>query len=428
MFTSQERPYRKPLANQLLLRTIESEHDVRRLADFNASIHAEESGIREFTDRLVMKHPDTRSEYWLFVEHEPQQRIVSSIALLPWSLSYAGVTLPSAEMGIVGTHPRFRRQGLVGELVERFNEIMSDHGFLLSHIQGIPYFYRRFGYEYAVPLEEDATVELRSIAAPPAIGDSGTYTIRPADSDDIEVLQSLYYDQTADWDLHTTRPAAVWDYVLGPSLETCVAADTYLVEEEPLHPVGYIRIGRQGFGAGLIVQECSNLPHEAFPAVFRFLLDEANRRGKPYIRLNLPSFSSAVGYAEEIGGRRVGGYQWQMRIPDPEGFLTKLIPVLNKRIAASEFARHTGSFTIGLYRDAVTLAIAGGELRSVERVPPTTRADVRIPPNLLSPLLLGDRTLAECSSFYPDVGFGPREERLFNTMFPPMRSFLYQNY
>ena len=52
MFTTQAKPYRRHIADGLLLRSVETQEDAERLAEFNALVHSGDSGIRELTDRL----------------------------------------------------------------------------------------------------------------------------------------------------------------------------------------------------------------------------------------------------------------------------------------------------------------------------------------------------------------------------------------
>ncbi len=51
---------------------------------------------------------------------------------------------------MVVTHPDYRRRGLVRALIERFHRVTAERGFDLCFIEGIPYYYRQFGYTYAV--------------------------------------------------------------------------------------------------------------------------------------------------------------------------------------------------------------------------------------------------------------------------------------
>ena len=51
---------------------------------------------------------------------------------------------------LVGTHPDYRRRGLVREQFEVLHRWSKERGHLMQAIAGIPYYYRRFGYEMAV--------------------------------------------------------------------------------------------------------------------------------------------------------------------------------------------------------------------------------------------------------------------------------------
>ena len=150
-------PYRKELGNGLILKSVADERDAERLAAFNAVIHDE--GVAAMARALIFHHPNTRPEHWLFVENEPTGQVVSSLCLIPWTWRYEDVALKAGEMGIVGTLEAYRHRGLIRALVARFDELLREGGYDLSHIQGIPYFYRRFGYEYAIPLEAGLRVE-----------------------------------------------------------------------------------------------------------------------------------------------------------------------------------------------------------------------------------------------------------------------------
>ena len=92
-----------------------------------------------------------------------------------------------------------------------------------------------------------------------------------------------------------------------------------------------------------------------------------------------------------------GGYGWQIRMPDPAALIRMILPVLNQRLSASEFARYTGKLEINLYRHAVAIGFVDGEIVDVEASESVGWGDLRIPPNLLAPLVLGQRSWGECS-------------------------------
>jgi GNAT superfamily N-acetyltransferase len=142
--------YQKALQGSLVLKSIASERDVERVAAFHGLIH--DQGVAGMVRELVLHHPNTRPEHWLYVEDKATGQVVSSLCLIPWAWQYQGVEIKTGEMGIVGTLEAYRHRGLIRALVERFKELLREGGYDLSQIQGIPYFYRQFGYEYAMPL------------------------------------------------------------------------------------------------------------------------------------------------------------------------------------------------------------------------------------------------------------------------------------
>ncbi|MFN2155222.1 MAG: GNAT family N-acetyltransferase, partial [Anaerolineae bacterium] len=224
---TQTTPYYKELSNGLIMRSVADEADVQRLAAFNGDIHG--PGVAGMTRELILNHPDTRPEHWLYVEEPGGKEIVSSLCLIPWTLHYEEVSLRAGEMGIVGTREDYRHHGLVRAQAARHAELLQEGGYHLSHIQGIPYFYRQFGYEYALPLEGGWRVELDTVGE---TVEEESHAVRLASSDDIPVLRRLYEQATAHLTVHSARSEGVWRYLLGPSTRTEMATETWLVLED----------------------------------------------------------------------------------------------------------------------------------------------------------------------------------------------------
>ena len=110
VFESQDSPYRQRLQDGLILRSVETEADVENLAAFNGGIHSD--GERAMTEKLLFEHPLTTPRHWLMICEEETGDVVATLCLIPWTLSYCGVPIKSAEVGIVGTREDFRHRGL----------------------------------------------------------------------------------------------------------------------------------------------------------------------------------------------------------------------------------------------------------------------------------------------------------------------------
>jgi predicted acetyltransferase len=406
-----------------VLKSVASESDVERLAEFNGQIHG--AGVASMTRELILHHPYTRPEHWLYVENPAQREIVSSLCLIPWRLSYGDVHLVAGEMGLVGTDEAYRHRGLVRAQAARHAEILSTGGYHLSHIQGIPFFYRQFGYEYAVPLEGGWRLELDTV--PKSEADTGRFSFRMAEPTDIPDLVSLYQRAAAQLDLTAARDQAVWRYLLGPSLATEMATETWLVSDADCI-AGYIRLPREGFGQGLMVGETSALSAPASRAVLNRLGVWARERAKPFIRLCVPSSTTLVREARAQGAHDIGHYAWQIKLVDVPRLLRRIAPVLERRVADSPFAGLTRSLVVNTYRNSYRISFRNGQLAQVREVGWPEQGDLRLPPALLAPLVLGYRTREELAAVYHDVSASGDAQHLIDVLFPRMRTYLYTAY
>ncbi len=407
----------------LALRRVAHAQDIARVAAFDAAIHGAES---ESTWRTWMQeHPFAHAAHWLFIEEVVTSRVVASLCLLPWQLRFAGISLPSAEMGVVGTLEQYRGRGLQRVLGAAFDELLRAEGYLLSHIQGIPYFYRQFGYEYAVPLEAWWRLELHMLAtAPPVAG----LHCRPATLQDLPLLIAFYDEAAQAFDVAALRDAPTWAYLLGPALATETAAATWMVIDHTGTPTGYFRVAQQGFGEGLIVAETSELSADAALVALVAIADLARERGKPFVRLNLPTRTTLVRIARGLGAYDGNAYGWQVRLPDPAALFRALAPVFTQRVAASPYAGLSQVVVIDLYRQAFGLHFRDGHLAMVEKRLPGAPSDLALPPPLLAPLLLGYRSLAAMAPMYPDVLAAGLTRPLLDVLFPPLEAWLYLPY
>lgn len=420
-------PYRRRLGDELVLKSIASEPDIERVAAFNGLIHGE--GVAAMTRELILHHPHTRPEEWLFVEDEETRQVVSSLCLIPWTLRYDDVQLKAGEVGIVGTLEAYRHRGLVRAAVERHEELLRDGRYDVGMIQGIPYFYRQFGYEYAIPLEGGWRVELYLVPEVSALterirSDPPPCICRQALPGDIPALMQLYDQAAGDLSISAVRDEATWQYLLGPSLRTEMVSETWLVLDASTSPVGYFRIPEHGFGEGLIVNEVSRLSNDAAHTVLRKLKDLAVERSKPYVRLCLPPTSTLVQIARGRGAHDLGTYAWQIHLVDVGRLLLKLAPLLERRIAASPYAGLTQNLCLNLYRQAFELRFQEGQLVAVDALGFSERGGFRLPPLLAAPLLLGYRSREELQRAHHDVSLSGDWQHLADVLFPQVASFI----
>jgi len=146
----------RDLGDNLVLR-LATPADTEPLARFNHNIHIEDGEPANFlTDwtRVLMsgEHPTMRPEDFVLVEDTGTGQIVSATCLIPQVWQYDGIPIKVGRPELVGTDPAYRRRGLVRAIFEVIHQLSDAYGHQLQGITGIPWYYRQFGYEYALDL------------------------------------------------------------------------------------------------------------------------------------------------------------------------------------------------------------------------------------------------------------------------------------
>jgi predicted N-acetyltransferase YhbS len=413
------------LENGLILRTAKDEQDVERVAALTKAVFEDEE-VDTLTRGLFLHHPDTSLNDLIFVQDEKSGKAVSTLCLIPWTWRCEDVEIPVGEMGIVGTLEEYRGRGLIRKQVEVFKQRLRERGCLLSQIQGIPYFYRQFGYEYALPLEPRLTLQARQIPDPP----EPAFTFRQATVEDIPTLMRLYDEAAQDLAIHAARDEAIWRYLLTDAKETETKRETLVIQDAGGEIAGYTCIPHHHFGEELNVNEVSHLSYDAALATLQHAKRLSVERKKPGIRLNLALGCTLARVARALGGRDEGAYAWQIHVPDAAALLRALAPVLERRVAASPLAGLTQDVRISLYRETVRLRFEAGKVIEVANVGFTTwhEEPIRLPPLQFVPLVLGYRTWQELKATLPDVDVAPKARLLADTLFPKTASFIYTIY
>lgn len=417
---NRERPIHRPLGDGLVLRTMVDDRDIERVVQLNTMIHGPEAGA--LAQALIRHYPGVTPRDVIFVENEQTGEAVSTLMLIPWTLVYAGVPLPAGEMGLVGTLEPYRRRGLVSAQVIFFKERLRERGCLLSHIQGIPYYYRQYGYEYAMPLEGGLRLSGRELPPAPV----QDFTFLRATDEDIPLLAELFDAAASDLGIHAERTIDEWRYQFHHAQGTEMEGEVWLVKGDGA-PAGYFRLPDHHFGDELAVSEVWRLSYDQALAVLHRVAAMATERNLPGVRLNLPATITIMRAARSFDAHDLGTYAWQVAVPYMAALLWAIGPALEGRIAASPFAGLTSRLQIGFFRDSVLLDFSGGRLTLVCAGGPA-QGEIHLPPLAFIPLLLGYRTLSELHAAYPDVGVSHACRLLLDTLFPPMTSFLYPPY
>ena len=420
------------LGEHLLLKAASGVKDIERIAAFNASVHHDE-GIDVYTRRkLGGSHPTATFSDALFVTDTRSGQIVSSLCLIPQTWSYEGIPLLVGEVSLVGTHPDYRNRGLIRAQMDAVDRMLRARGCLLSCIEGIPYFYKRFGYEYAVPLASCARLGLDQVP-PLLLRQLEPVTIRRMNLDtDLPRVMALYDAHAAELSIAALRNETLWRYQESAPPGTLDTSETYVVQVGT-DIVGYFRVRKNMWGPLLEFAEAVVQPPEqtvssqdVWLALLRFGAEQAMARRYTQLCFALPESHPLLAVARQLGAVPERQYAWQVCVVDCAGFLRHIAPALDKRLARSSLASFSGQLDINAMPRVLRLQFAEGRLASVvEAGEPQGQVVLRMPPPLLTQLLLGYRIGQQIMACSLDSWISPQAGQLVDILFPATRSFVY---
>jgi predicted N-acetyltransferase YhbS len=419
-------PVLEHLTDGLLLHSIRDARDAERFAVFNGAVNGADQGAT--CAALLNHHPAVDRAGFLMVEDERTGEVVSTTCLIPWRCMLDGVPLEVAMLEMVVTHPGYRRRGLVRAQIDHFHRSVAGQGYDLSIIEGIPYYYRQFGYAYA---GDHWTTDGLPAAWVPGSVDTTPVRLRPAGEADLPALQQLYAAGVAALPSHTLRSAEYWRYLIH-----AVHYPVYLVEPagegqaEAVGPLGYV-CGWRGRDdpRTLILMESSIQAATTALAVLQVCKQTAD-----VIWLGWPASSTLVQVGRSLGASRVYGDQWLLRITNLPQLLAKLGPLLARRLAHSPWAGLTDSLILNLYRQAYRLRFVKGALAGVDSLGFVDASmgadggDLCIPPEAFTRLLLGYRTLKDLYDAWPDIVIPSARHHLLDVLFPRVESYFWMPY
>ncbi len=121
-------------------------------------------------------------------------------------------------------------------------------------------------------------------------------------------------------------------------------------------------------------------------------------------------------------------YAWYLRVPDIPAFLRLIGPELERRLAASKLAAHTGTLEVDLYTDGFQMRFEDGRLAGVDPWRATIKDEpdsaLQCPALTFLQLLMSYRSLAELTEIFPDVESRREHRLLIDTLFPKRHSLV----
>ncbi len=360
---------------------------------------------------------------------------------LEWE--YEGIPFRVGQPEFVATHPDYRNRGLIRKLFEMVHARSEAEGHLVQAITGILYFYRQFGYEYALELEGRRVTYL-SLIPKAQESNPDPYSFRVATPEDIPLLIELYNRQRSAsmiWNILSER---FWRYQIKEETDPSVSGKQMCVRmiiDEAGEVQGYLMLATRRWGKSLHVYALNIIAGVSWQAMVPSLLRALQTYG-----LQIPTVGSDVQPLHEISfflgsqhpvyevlGETLAPfyeppYAWYVRIPDVLAFIHHITPVLEKRLANSAAAFYTGNFTLDFFRGGMHMVFDKGHITRIEpwRTPVyKNTADASCPALVFLQLLFGYRSLHELRYAFPEVRVeNNNAEMLLNALFPKKHSWV----
>ena len=431
----------RQLGDGLVLRRGRSE-DAEALAAFTAEVVGPEPAdepIGVWTRDLMRGElPGFGPQDFTIVEDTGTGSIVATLNLISQTWAYEGIEFGAGRIELVGTHPDYRRRGLMRAQLETVHEWSVERGEMVQGITGIPWFYRQFGYELALEHMGGRTGYTADV---PQLeqGVREPYRLRPATDADVPFLARLYRHATERYAVSCVRGEEMWRYELqGRSEGGMHHQDTSVIESSSGEPVGFVMHLPELLDGVLWATGYELVPGVSWTAVTPSVLRYTGRTGEDYANRDRKGELGSLGFGfgsehpayDAMGGRlpRVHRpYAWYVRVPDLPGFVRHVAPVLERRLGESFAAGHTGDLKLSFYDDGLRLGFKGGRLTAAEgwsagerdnRVAPKER-DALFPGLIFHQLLFGFRAAEELEHAFPDCIISSDHVRaLLNVLFP----------
>ncbi|QCX81816.1 hypothetical protein C9F11_41180 [Streptomyces sp. YIM 121038] len=354
--------------------------------------------------RLVAEDPDAGwSSCAVVVDGD---RVVSTATLLDESLRVGGVQLPAGQVELVATDKEYEGRGLVRALMGWAHARSAARGHVVQAMIGIPYFYRLFGYEYAIDMPRTLAVR----TPPPGAGAPALRAARPADIPAVAALQDAAQER---FDVAMPHSAPCWRWLLeheASALWVLERAGAVVATGRTTPPDGGVLLAeaaaRDGAAARELLRGVAALAPEG-----------------PVRVVDRPGTVTSAAWQEFLEHTpREQAEQYYVRVPDVAALLDRLRPLLWQRLTAAGADPGDGDIVVSTfgahYRMPVRAEGLGSVVTGGPMQGPRAVGGAGVAPDQLPALLFGPHGLEGLTRLRPDV-YAAREE-LFRALFPPL--------
>ena len=412
---------------------VETDEDVEQLVKFHSIVHPEDD--IEVLPRQIDNLPGFGREMNYFIRDLDKGIIVSALNSIPFIWNYEDIPLRNLELGWVGTLEDYRRKGLNKLLYTHFDNLLLEGGYDISTIQGIPYYYRQFGYDFVIPMDRTVWIRTNQIQPfdeknPP---EYMKLIVRHAEKKDIPSMMELFDEQNHKLLIYSPRSPELWEIQESEKKQFENEFLTYTVNDGS-QIIGYFRLVKDikkdssPNQSKMQIIESSIRTFDGVRRVVQFLRNEAVQDDISLIGTLGPSFNSLSKVMENFGGTGKEWWKYQVRIPNMTSLLQKISPVLERRLKGTMFEGLTYDVIVNTFQNCYKLKFVNGKIDEVTNLGPqqvNENQAFRAPPNDLARLVLGAYSIKEIEQNNIDFIVRGDVRLIAETLFPKKESSVY---
>lgn len=375
-------------------------------------------------------------------------KIAALSSLATWDQRFGETTLKVGEIGLVGTLPEHRNQGLSRALMESFLDTMRGEGYALAYLFGIPGFYDRWDFHYAVPDHIHPYLRARAGVLEPFAAHATR--VRPMDGQrDIPAVMRIADADHSCLSCSPVRSKALWRHLLASAGTHGV--DWLVAVNADDRPQGYVRIKRWAEGisphpAGAAT-DVAILDAGAARAIAGYLHHHLGSIGHPELAICLAPHGQFGSWLERHGAMRgrdnriyPGSWAAMYRVIDLARVLGVWIPDWSRRCANVRPFQDI-SLTLRAGSDDLATATVTVHRGEIAVHPGPGGTEVQASPAVIVPWVTGWRAASEwlddtldpadpgSAGGPPDRShLSPEQRRLLRTLFPVRHPWIGDTY
>lgn len=444
MLTATTEQYRRDLGDGLILRwsTVDDTEKIVQLTSHVFRSSAEEPpsvSMKNMVLRLMRGDSPLMGpgDFGIIEDTSKEGNpIVACTCLWRQSWAYEGIPFAIGRPELVASDPTYRHRGLIRALFEMVHARSESEGHPVQAITGIPYFYRQFGYEYALDLEGKRITYL-SLIPKLKEGETESYTLRDATVEDIPLIQEFYNPRQRSSIVWTPVPDQYWRYEIEawkahPEMER--TSIVQMIIDANGSAKGFVMVAPRRWGRVFNVWLLEVAAGVNWQALMPSMLRALQAYGAQ-IPANKPDaepmseISFMMGRTHpiyDVLGNALAPfyeppYAWYVRVPHLPAFLKLIAPALERRLEDSVVAGYSGELKLDFYRGGLRMVFENGRLTATEnwKVPIyDSSAGAGFAPLVFLQLLFGHRSLEELRYAFPEVWANPDTAVVLNALFP----------